>query len=163
MPSAEVCGDEVDNDCDDANPAIRPTVVEVCNGIDDNCNLLIDDDDLGEDTDGDTVRNRCDNCPQAPNLSQQDTDGDVETEVFRDWSGNFLAGGVKGCRRRDARRTFGDGIVISFPQKALCSHRQPWLAASRVASARFASMMRASDELAGTTASRLRHVLAASR
>lgn len=30
-------------DCDDSNPAIRPYVMESCNGIDDNCNGLVDD------------------------------------------------------------------------------------------------------------------------
>ncbi|MBE2251378.1 MAG: putative metal-binding motif-containing protein [Myxococcus sp.] len=30
-------------DCDDANPAVRPTATEVCNGLDDNCNAAIDE------------------------------------------------------------------------------------------------------------------------
>jgi hypothetical protein len=34
-----VCG----GDCDDSNPAIYPGAVEVCNGLDDDCNLSIDD------------------------------------------------------------------------------------------------------------------------
>jgi len=30
-------------DCADSNPAVNPSVTEVCNGIDDNCNSIIDD------------------------------------------------------------------------------------------------------------------------
>ena len=34
---------ENDLDCNDANAAINPDAIEICNGIDDNCNALIDD------------------------------------------------------------------------------------------------------------------------
>jgi len=33
------------DDCDDADPAVNPDMAEVCNGIDDNCDGNIDDDD----------------------------------------------------------------------------------------------------------------------
>lgn len=64
------------NDCNDANPAIHPGAIEICNGIDDDCNGPFDDDALGVDTDGDGVRNACDNCRTVPNATQTDTDGD---------------------------------------------------------------------------------------
>ncbi len=64
------------NDCNDANGLVYPGGVESCNAIDDDCNELIDDDALGEDTDGDSVHNRCDNCRQVVNPAQLDTDAD---------------------------------------------------------------------------------------
>jgi N-acetylneuraminic acid mutarotase len=63
-------------DCNDGEPAIHPGAVEVCNGIDDNCNGMIDEDALGEDYDSDGVRDVCDNCPLNPNPDQADIDGD---------------------------------------------------------------------------------------
>jgi putative metal-binding protein len=36
---APPCG----NDCNDANPAVNPMAVEICNGIDDNCNGMVDE------------------------------------------------------------------------------------------------------------------------
>lgn len=49
---------------------------EVCNGIDDDCNGLIDEDPSGAaDSDSDGVGNLCDNCPFTRNASQSDVDG----------------------------------------------------------------------------------------
>jgi len=31
------------NDCDDTNPIVNPSIIETCNSIDDNCNLIIDE------------------------------------------------------------------------------------------------------------------------
>jgi hypothetical protein len=64
-------------DCDDADPTRGPGAVESCNGIDDDCDNLIDEDGLGEDTDGDGIHNVCDNCPGAPNPAQADGDDDT--------------------------------------------------------------------------------------
>ncbi len=63
-------------DCNDANPAVRPGAPELCNGSDDDCDSLVDEDALGVDTDGDGVRNACDNCRSAANADQLDNDND---------------------------------------------------------------------------------------
>lgn len=38
-------GFAADEDCDDANPDVRPDALEVCDGIDNNCDALVDDAD----------------------------------------------------------------------------------------------------------------------
>jgi len=65
------------NDCDDTSGAVFPGAPEVCNGNDDNCNGLVDEDQLGEDTDGDGIPNLCDNCPADANPTQADGDADL--------------------------------------------------------------------------------------
>ena len=36
-------------DCDDSDTGVNPGATEVCNGVDDDCDTLADDDDLGVD------------------------------------------------------------------------------------------------------------------
>ncbi len=79
--------DEADNDaddwricagdCDDGDASINPAALEVCNLVDDDCDGAVDEDELGEDTDGDLVHNLCDNCREVINPTQQDTDEDT--------------------------------------------------------------------------------------
>jgi hypothetical protein len=95
----EGCDDDLDGYCDDAmttlgtppvcpngggdcnddpggGAAVNPSATEVCNGVDDDCDSLVDEDENGEDSDGDGYHNLCDNCPQAYNPDQTDDDGD---------------------------------------------------------------------------------------
>ena len=65
-----------DVDCDDADPSQHPGATEVCNAADDDCDTLVDENTLGEDSDGDGVRGVCDNCPTTFNASQSDADLD---------------------------------------------------------------------------------------
>jgi hypothetical protein len=48
-------------DCNDANPAIRPGAAEVCDGVDQDCNAIVDD---APDTDGDGV-GACADCAEG--------------------------------------------------------------------------------------------------
>jgi hypothetical protein len=68
-----VCG----GDCDDLDAGAHPGAAELCNGADDDCNGLVDDDSLGQDTDDDGVPNACDNCRKDPNSGQIDFDADL--------------------------------------------------------------------------------------
>jgi putative metal-binding protein len=68
---------ECEGDCSDTDSARHPGVTEVCNSVDDDCDSATDEDALGVDTDGDAVRNACDNCRFAFNPTQLDSDGDV--------------------------------------------------------------------------------------
>jgi len=63
-------------DCDDDDPTSHPGAEETCDGADNDCDQLVDEDAVGEDSDGDGVHNLCDNCPAAGNADQTDTDGD---------------------------------------------------------------------------------------
>ncbi len=70
------------NDCDDASPARFPGHPEVCDGLDNDCNGLVDDNPISTpDRDGDGLSDLCDNCPQVANSSQADADHDTRGDA----------------------------------------------------------------------------------
>jgi hypothetical protein len=69
------------SDCNDAAPTIHPGALEMCNGIDDNCDGQVDDAPGGIDADGDGILGACDNCPSSPNPSQSDVDHDGQGDA----------------------------------------------------------------------------------
>jgi hypothetical protein len=99
-------------DCNDALPAVNPAAVEACNGLDDDCDTLVDEDALGEDTDADGVANLCDNCPQAVNPDQLDTDHDTRGNACDNCL--LVANPDQLDPDADARGTACDNCPLSF-------------------------------------------------
>jgi len=83
IPAADQADDDGDGfrvcagDCDDTASGVFPGAVETCNDVDDDCDDLVDEDENGVDSDGDTVANLCDNCPDEPNTPQSNSDSDL--------------------------------------------------------------------------------------
>jgi hypothetical protein len=77
--STDADGDGIshcDGDCDDTRASIHPGAAEICNALDDDCDGLVDEDELGEDVDADGIHNLCDNCRETLNPIQADVDED---------------------------------------------------------------------------------------
>jgi len=88
-------------DCDDTNPAIRPGVVEIPDGADNDCNGLIDDRTAGYDDDGDGYCDHPTICSQSGVLPGDCNDGDPavnpgRVEVLGDGIDNDCDGMVDG-------------------------------------------------------------------
>ncbi len=94
MPTAPRCSPmpglaPVGGDCNDGNPSIRPNAAEVCNGVDENCNSLIDEGVLVTtypDADGDgrgaMVAGSL-TCPGAPGRSATNNDcNDSNNQIY---------------------------------------------------------------------------------
>ena len=75
-------------DCAPLDPAVHPGSPELCNGIDDNCSVVVDEgfpntdgdgqaDCLDEDDDNDGVADILDNCPLTVNSKQINSDNDL--------------------------------------------------------------------------------------
>ncbi len=80
------------DDCDDDERLVRPGLKEVCDGLDNDCSGVTDDNlpDLDEDgqsncvdadDDGDGVDDGADNCPRDANPEQADGDGDGQGDA----------------------------------------------------------------------------------
>ncbi|HEX4824928.1 MAG TPA: MopE-related protein [Candidatus Polarisedimenticolaceae bacterium] len=68
-------------DCNDAAASTHPGAAEVCDGVDNNCDGVIDEGPGGFDADGDLVAGACDNCPLVFNPTQSDFDHDGEGDA----------------------------------------------------------------------------------
>ncbi|MBZ5640826.1 MAG: hypothetical protein LAO51_18975 [Acidobacteriia bacterium] len=68
-------------DCNDAASSAHPGGAEVCDGIDNDCNGLVDESASGEDSDGDGIHDLCDNCRYTTNSTQSDFDHDGEGDA----------------------------------------------------------------------------------
>ena len=73
---------ENSDDCDDENPDIYPFADEITDGLDNNCDGQIDENEYPFwDDDEDGILNGVDNCPNVPNPDQSDSDGDGVGDV----------------------------------------------------------------------------------
>jgi len=101
-PDGGACGTI---DCDDTNNEIYPNAVEICNGVDDNCDgsgLL--------DTDTDKIIDECDNCPDTCNSEQLDSDQDDIGDVCDNDPGCETGCGNEACEIECLSDTDYDGI-----------------------------------------------------
>lgn len=94
-----------DGDCDDNNPSTLPFAPEQCNGVDDNCNGLIDDGIPDNDADG------LANCLDTESCDGIDNDGNG---LIDDGLPDADADGIADCRDQEACDGLdnnGDGVV----------------------------------------------------
>jgi hypothetical protein len=88
-------------DCDDTNAAVRPGAVEQADGVDNDCNTMVDDTTPGFDDDGDGFCDHPTTCALPIYTPGDCNDGDAdvnpgEVEVLGDGVDNDCDGGVDG-------------------------------------------------------------------
>jgi len=100
-------------DCDDGNLKVAPGKPELCDGLDNNCNYVLDEgfpdldgdgvkDCLDDDKDGDGVPDGLDNCPNAPNKDQANNDADEFGDACDDDDDNDKVPDLQDCAPFDA-------------------------------------------------------------
>jgi hypothetical protein len=79
---------EIEGDCDDETPLINPDAEEICDGIDNDCNTLVDDNAsdmstfyLDEDNDGFGVNESLDACDEPDGYADNNDDCDDSTDA----------------------------------------------------------------------------------
>jgi len=75
-PERDIDGDgyRACNDCDDENPDVRPNQLDLCDGVDSDCDGSVDEE--GSDFNRDGVCDLFDTCPFVADGTELDTDGD---------------------------------------------------------------------------------------
>ncbi len=99
-------------DCDDANPNTLPGAFEKCDGLDNNCNSLVDEgypdvdgdnqaDCLDQDDDNDGIADGLDNCPNLANEDQANFDNDEDGDLCDLDDDNDGVGDLADCDQFD--------------------------------------------------------------
>jgi hypothetical protein len=98
-------------DCDDAAAAINPAAAETCNGVDDDCDTLVDDADspvtgqstfyVDADADGDGFATAIERCTLPPGYAVEDTASRYPPSLFERDAGlaprRFVSGNIFGA------------------------------------------------------------------
>jgi len=110
------CGDI---DCDDDDADINPGEIEVCNGVDDDCNSIIDDGD----TDGDRVTVCLDMCPDEDATGfDANNDGCIDNiSGLRDLLETLVAEGVIEEQLQNSLLSKVDNALKSADKENICT------------------------------------------